>query len=226
MASSGPRLDRHRTRRELCSRRYPRSDDETSCYHRGAGNSLASAPAPAHKSARGRSIYQLMIPFRRRLRSVCSASITGCSLMNAVRSFFCLMAARLFSMPANTTRGFRPLLTAAVYPSFSPAEIRGSGRNDRLTPLGFVKASKRESVTCWRNRRVKLCTSNYMTCECQSDSYYRCLHEDDMKQQAGEAATAVEKRIEGKQNPHILSRAKAYAARNAPTRPITRSPPP
>jgi hypothetical protein len=65
---------------------------------------------------------------------------------------------------------------------------RGSGRNDRLTPLGFVKASKRESVTCWRNRRVKLCTSNYMTCECQSDSYYRCLHEDDMKQQAGEAA--------------------------------------
>ena len=47
---------------------------------------------------------------------------------------------------------------------------RGSGRNDRLTPLGFVKASKRESVTCWRNRRVKLCTSNYMTCECQSDS--------------------------------------------------------
>jgi hypothetical protein len=32
---------------------------------------------------------------------------------------------------------------------------RGSGRNDRLTPLGFVKASKRESVTCWRNRRVK-----------------------------------------------------------------------
>ena len=43
--------------------------------------------------------------------------------MNAVRSFFCLMAARLFSMPANTTRGFRPLLTAAVYPSFSPAGI-------------------------------------------------------------------------------------------------------
>jgi len=62
---------------------------------------------------------------------------------------------------------------------------RGSGRNHRLTPLGFVK---RESVTCWRNRRVKLCTSNYMTCECHSDSYYRFLHDDYMKQQAGEAA--------------------------------------
>ena len=88
-------------------------------------------------------------------------------------------------MPANTTRGFRPLLTAAVYPSFSPAGIAEAVAMIRLTPLGFVKASKRESVTCWRNRRVKLCTSNYMTCECQSDSYYRCLHEDDDETTSG-----------------------------------------
>ena len=33
-------------------------------------------------------------------------------------------------------------------PVFLASWNRGSGRNDRLTPLGFVKASKRQSVTC------------------------------------------------------------------------------
>jgi hypothetical protein len=61
---------------------------------------------------------------------------------------------------------------------------RGSGRNDPLTPLGFVTAFERGSLTCWRNRRVQICTSNYMTCECQSDRYYHCLHSDDKNQQA------------------------------------------
>jgi hypothetical protein len=61
---------------------------------------------------------------------------------------------------------------------------RGSGRSDPLTPLGFVTASERGSLTCWRNRRVPICTSNYMTCECQSDRYYHCLHSDEKNQQA------------------------------------------
>jgi hypothetical protein len=47
MASSGPRLDRHRTRRELCSRRYPRSDDETNLVATIAALGLAGISTSA-----------------------------------------------------------------------------------------------------------------------------------------------------------------------------------
>jgi TPR repeat protein len=50
----------------------------------------------------------------------------------------------------------------------------GSGRNAPLTSLGSVIESNKDGI-CFRNRRVEMCASEFLTCKCGPDEYYGCL---------------------------------------------------
>jgi hypothetical protein len=53
---------------------------------------------------------------------------------------------------------------------------RGSGRSDNSTSLGRVSDTNfdRGSAMCWRNRRVEMCMSEFITCDCKPGEYYHC----------------------------------------------------
>jgi len=50
----------------------------------------------------------------------------------------------------------------------------GSGRSDQLTSLGTVNELDRSGARCFRNRRIEMCASEYLTCKCGPDEYDGC----------------------------------------------------
>lgn len=53
----------------------------------------------------------------------------------------------------------------------------GTGRSDQLVSLGHVTSFQRERASCWRNRRIEACLSDYMTCKCQNRNGIHCQQE-------------------------------------------------
>ena len=69
--------------------------------------------------------------------------------------------------------------SASRHPGVATASWnRGSGRSDSLTSLGPVTAFQRNDSLCFRNRRIEMCYSDFLTCKCGPQEFYGCKRSD------------------------------------------------
>jgi len=69
--------------------------------------------------------------------------------------------------------------SASRHPGVATASWNGgSGRSDHLASLGPVTAFQRNDSFCFRNRRIEMCYSEFLTCQCGPQEFYGCKRSD------------------------------------------------